>query len=295
MTIKVYSFGGGQMVEAMLRAALKKGVVTANETGIVDIAAPRVKYLQEQYGFAARQEPDWDHVAAADIVILGVRPQDNWAQIMKGLVEHHYQKDVISIIAGVSLAQLTSNGDQFAVTRIIPNTLTDVALGYSGVVKNNNANQEVVEAFLKSFGKIDYLDESLLDVFTGYGVAGPNYIYNFLISFTNAGVLAGLPRQQANKLAIENLKAAAAFVEQSGKHPAELLDINNSAGGVGITAQHELDKSSFAAGIENAVLAAVKRTKELGKQNAGDQNDWDTKLGPHDDWCHWSRKRHQLL
>ena len=271
MTIKVYSFGGGQMVEAMLRAALKKGVVTANETGIVDIAAPRVKYLQEQYGFAAQQEPDWDHVAAADIVILGVRPQDNWAQIMKGLVEHHYQKDVISIIAGVSLAQLTSKDDQFAVTRIIPNTLTDVALGYSGVVKNNNANQEVVEAFLKSFGKIDYLDESLLDVFTGYGVAGPNYIYNFLIIFTNAGVLAGLPRQQANKLAIENLKAAADFVEQSGKHPAELLDINNSAGGVGITAQHELDKSSFAAGIENAVLAAVKRTKELGKRNAGDQ------------------------
>lgn len=271
MTIKVYSFGGGQMVEAMLRAALKKGVVTANETGIVDIAAPRVKYLQKQYGFAAQQEPDWDHVAAADIVILGVRPQDNWAQIMKGLVEHHYQKDVISIIAGVSLAQLTSKDDQFAVTRIIPNTLTDVALGYSGVVKNNNANQEVVEAFLKSFGKIDYLDESLLDVFTGYGVAGPNYIYNFLIIFTNAGVLAGLPRQQANKLAIENLKAAAAFVEQSGKHPAELLDINNSAGGVGITAQHELDKSSFAAGIENAVLAAVKRTKELGKRNAGDQ------------------------
>ena len=138
-------------------------------------------------------------------------------------------------------------------------------------MKNNNANQEVVEAFLKSFGKIDYLDESLLDVFTGYGGAGPNYIYNFLIIFTNAGVLAGLPRQQANKLAIENLKAAAAFVEQSGKHPAELLDINNSAGGVGITAQHELDKSSFAAGIENAVLAAVKRTKELGKRNAGDQ------------------------
>lgn len=60
------------------------------------------------------------------------------------------------------------------------------------------------------------------------------------------------------------------FVEQSGKHPAELLDINNSAGGVCITAQHKLDKSSFSAGIENAVLAAVKRTKELGKQNKGD-------------------------
>lgn len=270
MTVKIYSFGGGQMVEAMLRAALKKDVINASETGIVDIAASRVKYLQEQYGFSASQEPDWDEVTSADIVILGVRPQDNWAAIMKNLVEHGYQHDVISIIAGVSLDQLTSADDQFAVTRIIPNTLTDVALGYSGVVKNDQANQANVEEFLNSFGKVEYIAESLLDVFTGYGVTGPNFIYNFLISFTNAGVLAGMPRQQANKLALENLKAAAAFVEQSGKHPAELLDINNSAGGVGITAQHELDKSSFAAGLENAVVAAVKRTKELGKQNAGD-------------------------
>ncbi|QIZ03486.1 pyrroline-5-carboxylate reductase family protein [Limosilactobacillus reuteri] len=270
MTLKIYSFGGGQMVEAMLRAALKKKVITPETTGITDISSDRVNYLTDTYHIQASQQPDWTAVENADLVILGVRPQDNCQEIMKELVAHHYQKDVLSIIAGVTVAQLSSQEDLFAITRIIPNTLTDVAMGYSGVVKNNRANQTIIEDFLNSFGKVDYIDESLLDVFTGYGVAGPNYIYNFLISFTNAGVLAGMPRQQANKLALENLRAAAAFVEQSGKHPAELLDINNSAGGVGITAQHELDKSTFSAGIENAVLAAVKRTKELGKQNKGD-------------------------
>ena len=270
MTLKIYSFGGGQMVEAMLRVALKKGVITPETAGVTDISSDRVNYLTDTYHIQASQRPDWTAVENADLVILGVRPQDNWQEIMKELVAHHYQKDVLSIIAGVTVAQLSSQEDLFAITRIIPNTLTDVAMGYSGVVKNDRANQTVIEDFLNSFGKVDYIDESLLDVFTGYGVAGPNYIYNFLISFTNAGVLAGMPRQQANKLALENLRAAAAFVEQSGKHPAELLDINNSAGGVGITAQHELDKSSFSAGIENAVLAAVKRTKELGKQNKGD-------------------------
>ncbi|WP_431814706.1 pyrroline-5-carboxylate reductase family protein [Limosilactobacillus portuensis] len=265
MAIKLYSFGGGQMVEAMIRAALKKKVIEPATTSVTDISTDRVSYLAEQYHISASQQPDWSAIAEADLVILGVRPQDDWQKIMKELVEHDYTKDVLSIVAGVTVKQLSSQNDRFAITRIIPNTLTDVAMGYSGVVKNDRANQIVIETFLNSFGKVDYIDESLLDVFTGYGVAGPNYIYNFLISITNAGVLAGMPRQQANKLALENLKAAAVFVEQSGKHPAELLDINNSAGGVGITAQHELDKSSFAAGLENAVLAAVKRTKELGK------------------------------
>ncbi len=38
MTLKIYSFGGGQMVEAMLRAALKKKVITPETTGVTDIS-----------------------------------------------------------------------------------------------------------------------------------------------------------------------------------------------------------------------------------------------------------------
>ena len=201
MAIKIYAFGGGQMVEAMLRAALKKGIIKAETTGVTDISADRVNYLTDTYHLQASQQPDWTAITAADLVILGVRPQDDWQQIMKELVNHDYAKDVLSIIAGVTVKQLASQADRFAITRIIPNTLTDVAMGYSGVVKNDRANQTVIEEFLNSFGKVDYIDESLLDVFTGYGVAGPNYIYNFLISFTNAGVLAEcLANKQTNLL-----------------------------------------------------------------------------------------------
>lgn len=150
MTLKIYSFGGGQMVEAMLRAALKKGVITPETAGVTDISSDRVNYLTDTYHIQASQRPDWTAVENADLVILGVRPQDNWQEIMKELVAHHYQKDVLSIIAGVTVAQLSSQEDLFAITRIIPNTLTDVAMGYSGVVKNDRANQTVIEDFLNS-------------------------------------------------------------------------------------------------------------------------------------------------
>lgn len=123
-----------------------------------------------------------------------------------------------------------------------------------------------MEAFLSGFGKVQVVDEALLDVFTGYGVAGPNYVYYFIESLADAGVLAGLPREQAWRIALENVEGAVAMLRHTGLHPRQLLDINNSPGGVGINALHELNRSDFAAGLQRSVLTAVRRTTELGKE-----------------------------
>ncbi|MDH8244520.1 pyrroline-5-carboxylate reductase dimerization domain-containing protein, partial [Klebsiella pneumoniae] len=71
-------------------------------------------------------------------------------------------------------------------------------------------------------GKVLYLPERLIDVFTGFGVAGPNYIYYFIESLTDAGVLAGLSRPQATEVVLENLLGAVEMLRQSQKHPRQL-------------------------------------------------------------------------
>ncbi|MCH4169639.1 MAG: NAD(P)-binding domain-containing protein [Lactobacillus sp.] len=266
MTISLYTFGGGQMVEAIIRAGLKNKVLSADSVFVTDIAQSRIDYLQQTYGIKAATVLDQPQLTAAQVVLLGVRPQDDWAGLTQTISQSQTQAQVVSIIAGVTIAQLTATDANLPVTRIIPNTLTDTGFGYSGAALNDHADQALVDPFLKSFGKVDYIPEKQIDIYTGYGVAGPNYIYNFYIALTNAGVLAGLSRQQANAVALENLQGAAKMLELTGKNPNELLDINNSAGGVGIYAQHELDASDFAAGIQNAVLAAVRRTTELGAE-----------------------------
>ena len=98
MTLKIYSFGGGQMVEAMLRAALKKGVITPKTAGVTDISSDRVNYLTDTYHIQASQRPDWTAVENADLVILGVRPQDNWQEIMKELVAHTTKRTCFQLL-----------------------------------------------------------------------------------------------------------------------------------------------------------------------------------------------------
>lgn len=261
----IHFIGGGQMSEAIIRAVLDNETVTSSQITVTDISSKRTDYLVDRYAIEAGQEEE-AYLKEADLIVIGVRPQDNLLQV-SGSIKKHSRPEavVISIVAGVTLKKFTAYlGNERPIARVIPNTLTDTGLGYSGAALNEHVKEKQVDFFLNGFGKVMYLDEKFIDIFTGFGVAGPNYVYYFIESLTDAGVLAGLPREQAWLVTLENLVGAVEMLKHSGKHPRQLLDINNSPGGVGINALHELNHSDFAAGLQRSVLKAVNRTTELG-------------------------------
>lgn len=260
----VHFIGAGQMAEAILRASLNADTLAPDAVSLEDIDAQRVAILAARYGLSATQPSD-KGIRGAQLVVLGIRPQDDLAGVAQRLQGQLAPgATLVSLIAGVTLARLeTLFGEKTPIARVIPNTLTDTGFGYSGVVLNAHAHEEQVTPFLKGFGKVLYLPERLIDVFTGFGVAGPNYIYYFIESLTDAGVLAGLPRAQATEVVLENLQGAVEMLRLSQKHPRQLLDINNSPAGVGMHGLYELNNSDFAAGLQRSVLAAVRRTTEL--------------------------------
>ncbi|ARD63006.1 pyrroline-5-carboxylate reductase [Kosakonia radicincitans DSM 16656] len=265
----VHFIGAGQMAEAIIRASLETGKLRAEEISLEDIDAGRIALLTERYGLV--QERQSEHVLReASLVVLGIRPQDDLVGVAARIQPHlSAGTTVVSLIAGVTLLKLEAAlGAGKPIARVIPNTLTDTGFGYSGVVLNAQATPEQVEPFLTGFGKVLYLPERLIDIFTGFGVAGPNYIYYFIESLTDAGVLAGLSRAQASEVVLENLQGAVEMLRLSQKHPRQLLDINNSPAGVGIHGLYELNNSDFAAGLQRSVLAAVKRTRELGEAHS---------------------------
>ncbi len=259
---KIHFIGGGQMVEAIIRALLANKKVLAADLSVSDIDPDREAYLHTTYSVKTGA----DNLTAAGLVVIGVRPQDDLIGVGQSIArDAPSQAVVVSIVAGVTLARLADLvGEARPIARVIPNTLTDTGFGYSGVALNAQARPEQVDDFLSGFGKVQYLEEKLIDAFTGFGVAGPNYIYYFVESMVDAGVLAGIPRPQAWQTVLENLVGAAAMLQKTGLHPRQLLDINNSPAGVGMHALYELNNSDFAAGLQRSVLAAVRRTTELG-------------------------------
>jgi len=260
---KVHFIGAGQMTEAIIRASLSNGTLRADAISLEDIDSARIEALHSRYRLSGD-----GGLSEASLLVLGIRPQDDLAAVASRVrAQLNGSTTVVSLIAGVTLEKLASLfGVTTQIARTIPNTLTDTGFGYSGVTLNAHASAAEIEPFLRGFGKVLYLPERLIDVFTGFGVAGPNYIYYFIESLTDAGVLAGLSRPQATEVVLENLLGAVEMLRQSQKHPRQLLDINNSPAGVGIHALYELNNSDFAAGLQRSVLAAVRRTRELGQR-----------------------------
>ncbi|MEK3748488.1 pyrroline-5-carboxylate reductase [Paenibacillus sp. FSL E2-8871] len=262
---KIHFIGGGQMAEAIIRACISNNTLLVDQISVSDINEDRLQFLSTKYGIDTKSSQE-QSLSTADLIVVAVRPQDDLTTL--GQIVQQFASPtavIVSIVAGVTNVQLAGYfGAERSIIRVIPNTLTDTGYGYSGVALNAYASRDQVEHFLLGFGKVQYLDETLMDIFTGFGVAGPNYIYYFIESFVDAGVLAGLPREQAWNVALENMMGSVAMLQQTGLHPRQLLDINNSPGGVGMHGLYELNNSDFAAGLQRSVLAAVKRTTELG-------------------------------
>lgn len=263
MGANLYFIGGGNMPSAIIEAVRRKAAAyPVDHIWVEEISRERAEYLASTYNTETASPTD---APDADIVVIAVRPQDDVAGVAASVAQRFdpAKTTVISIVAGYTIAKLEQGlGHGWRVARIIPNTLTTVDYGYSGVALNGAAAREDVDAFLNTFGKVLYVEERLIDVITGF--YPPNIVYHFIDAYVDAGVLAGLPRDAARAIALDTIIGGTEFLKQKDVLPQVLLNINNSPGGVGITEAYTLNKTGFAASIQSAVLAAVERTTALG-------------------------------
>ena len=127
------------------------------------------------------------------------------------------------------------------------------------------ADAEIARQLLGSVGEVVQTEESLLDAVTGLSGSGPAYVYLFIEALIDAGVKNGLNHEQANALAIQTTIGAAHMVKETGQTPAELREMVTSPGGTTLAGLKALDEANFATICGQAVDAATKRSKELGK------------------------------
>jgi pyrroline-5-carboxylate reductase len=84
-------------------------------------------------------------------------------------------------------------------------------------------------------------------------------------ALSDGGVAAGLPRALATRLAAQTLLGAAKMVLETDQHPAVLKDAVASPGGTTIAGLAALEQGGLRAALQEAVLAAAKRSHELGR------------------------------
>ncbi len=104
-----------------------------------------------------------------------------------------------------------------------------------------------------------------MDAVTGLSGSGPAYIFMIIEALSDAGVKMGLSRDVSNILTIQTVLGAAKLARESGQHPGELKDMVCSPGGTTISGLHSLEEGGLRTTLMNAVEAATRRSRVLGK------------------------------
>ncbi|TQD26645.1 pyrroline-5-carboxylate reductase [Methanolobus vulcani] len=265
---KLGFIGTGKMGSALIKGICNAGLFSPSNVYASDLYEPSLDELKQNVGINVSTD-NIDTVNNSDIIVLAIKPQII-KKVIAGIKDDiDSDKLVISIAAGVKIADIESEfNDGTRVIRVMPNIAATVAEAASAITQGSNASKEDAEDALEIFGAVGsaiQVTENLMDAVTGLSGSGPAYIFPVIEAMADGAVYEGLDRKSALVLAAQTILGAAKMALETETHPGELKDMVTSPAGTTIRGIKVLEEYGIRSAFMQAVIESSKRSKELGK------------------------------
>ncbi len=263
---RVSILGGGKMGEALLGGLVDAG--HAPDRLCVAEADPERRHALEQAWPGVRAVPSaaWA-LPDADVVIVAVKPGDVASLLDDAADALRADALVLSIAAGVTIAELEARAPGRPVVRAMPNTPALVRQGAAAIAGGTHATEadlDLAERLLGAVGIVVRVPEHQLDAVTGLSGSGPAYVFLVAEALIEAGVLAGLARADAVALVRQTLLGSATLLASGDSSPEQLRAAVTSPGGTTAAGLRALEAHGVRSALIDAVMAATERSRELG-------------------------------
>lgn len=259
--------GAGNMANAIIKGAVEKAVISAKNVFVYDVDTQKTKAMAEEIGIISVGDLK-ELCEKAKIIVTAVKP-NVMAIVLDEMKQHIGSKSIVSIAAGWSADMIKARiGEDKKVLRLMPNTPLLAGEGMSVFETPGSLSDEetaFIESVFSALGKIDHAPCKAMDAVTAVSGSGPAYVFMFIEALADAGVLCGLPRAQAMKLAAQTVMGSAKMVLDTGSHPGALKDAVCSPGGTTIEAVKSLETDGFRGAVMNAVVKCAEKSQKLSK------------------------------
>ncbi len=265
---KVGFIGVGNMAEAIISAIVKNGVPAKN-VFISDINNARLNYISKKYGIV-KCSNNLSAVKFSDIVFLTVKPHQITGVLEE--IKDNFDADfcqhrlLISVAAGIKTQRIEKYLKKTAVIRVMPNTPALIGSGAIALTPGRYAKKsdlQFVKKLLSSCGIVVDVTEKDMDAVTAVSGSGPAYIFYIAEIMRKTAEELGLKKDVAKKLVNQTLLGASKMLILSDEEPENLRQKVTSKGGTTEAAFKVLMKKKFAKIFEQAIITAVKKSKEI--------------------------------
>ena len=261
---RIWMIGCGNMGGAMLRRWIASGVLSGDAVDVVNRG-------DRDLPPGVRQARDLPDGPLPDAVVLAMKPQqldeiaERFGARLRGVPL------IVSILAGVEEAALSSRFEAGTVMRAMPNL--PVAIGKGVVALDMSSTdgmlRDAVETLMTPLGLVEWVSRAHFDAVTALAGSGPAFLYRFIDALAAAGVAQGLPADQAQRLALATVEGAALLAAAADIGPHDLAERVASPGGstrkgldvldAGDTLKTLLTETIAASTRRNAEMAAAAR------------------------------------
>ena len=263
---KIGFIGCGNMGGAIISGILRSGLLTKEEIIGSEIIDDTRRKVREDFGI----EVTTDNTKAiqSEIVVLSIKPQ--FYKVVIDQIRPFINKDtiVLTIAPGFTLEKLAELfSPEQKIVRAMPNTPALIGEGMTAVCPNKLITEEElakVMDILKCCGKVEIVQEHMMDAVVAVSGSAPAYIYMLIEAMADAAVLEGMPRAKAYQFAAQAVEGSAKMVQETGKHPGELKDAVCSPSGTTIEAVRVLEEKGFRSNIMEAMRACADKSKRMG-------------------------------
>lgn len=266
--MKIAIVGCGNMGMAFAKSFLQYDLVKKDDLLLIEKSADRSEALKaEKTGIVV--DTIGPRVADYNLIILSVKPQD-FASVQDELrAVIHPDQVVLSIMAGISMAQIQERLDHKLVIRAMPNTPAMLGMGITGFTAAKEvdlANLRKVENLINATGRSIFLeDEAMLDAVTALSGSGPAYFYYVVKAMVEAGKQMGFEESVATLLVKQTMLGSFHLINNADKSLDDLIKAVASKGGTTEAALRQFEAGSLADTLVAGIKAAQTRAKELSK------------------------------
>ena len=265
--LKIGVIGAGNMGTALVRGLVEKSVYPQN-ISIFDVDRKKLEAVKKE-AHVKISKSNRQCVSLSDVVILAVKPQ----MIQQVIEEISSSVDkgalVISIAAGVPIVKIeTYFKKPVSLIRVMPNMPALVGAGMSAFALGKHASgkhRKIAESILSAFGEIVMVPEKMLDLVTAVSGSGPAYFFLLAEKLIEAAYELGMKVDVAKKLVYQTALGSSRVMQSGQEDPETLIDRVASKGGTTEAALKIFQKEGFGKIIQDAVKAAVRRSKEISR------------------------------
>ncbi len=260
-------FGCGNMAGAMLRGWLAGGM----DPDSVTVITPNGSKVPDGIRILKSVPAD---MPPADMLMIGIKPY-MLADLADDIAPLTGPETVlVSILAGVDVE--TTRGffpDSGPIVRAMPNMAVSIGKSPIGIFAEElDAGQHaMIDGMMAALGSAEWLEkEELIHLIIAVSGSGPAYLFRFIDALAQGVADLGLPKDQADRLALAMTEGAAQLAAGSGENPSVLADQVASPGGTTRQALNVFDADgALQKLVHKAAKAARDRSIEMEEEAKG--------------------------